>query len=418
MVERIRQSVAERSLVKIKIPAIVLLTVIFTLAIGVVVASALSAYTVTIQDGENALTVSTRKGDPAEILEQAELTLNADDLLETQGFTEGEDSLLVIYRACTVSLIDGDTSHTITACKDVGYTLNLNSVTVGENDRVSTALEEPVIEGMTITIDRAFGVTVTADGVSTGLQTIKGNVQDAVVKAGIVLDEDDETVPPPQTPLTVGMEINVLRVEYAQRSVLETIKFKKTVKKSYNMYIGESKIIQAGVDGEKTVTYKDRIVNGKVEKTDIDSQTVTKQAKSQITLVGSLIKVSKIKFKSGISPISNLPMPGDIKLDANGIPTNYTKFIDGTAKAYSGGGTTSTGRPAMVGHIAVNPKQIPYGTRLYVVSLDGKYIYGYCIAADTGGFVKTNGCTIDIYMNTFEECYQWGHRGVRIYVLD
>ena len=86
-------------------------------------------------------------------------------------------------------------------------------------------------------------------------------------------------------------------------------------------------------------------------------------------------------------------------------------------KAYYGDKGTASGRKPMPGHIAVDPKQFPYGTELYIVSLDGKYIYGYCIAADTGGFVKTNGCTVDLFMNTIEECYSWGHRGVRIYVL-
>lgn len=42
----------------------------------------------------------------------------------------------------------------------------------------------------------------------------------------------------------------------------------------------------------------------------------------------------------------------------------------------------------MPGHIAVNPKQFPYGTELYIVSLDGKFVYGYCMAADTGGFAR------------------------------
>ncbi|NLP49092.1 MAG: hypothetical protein GX345_09195, partial [Clostridiales bacterium] len=79
----------------------------------------------------------------------------------------------------------------------------------------------------------------------------------------------------------------------------------------------------------------------------------------------------------------------------------------------------ASGRPAMQGHVAVNPKQFPYGTRLYIVSHDGKYLYGYCIAADTGGFVKwANGPTVDLFFNTNEACRQFGVRNVRIYVLD
>ncbi len=418
MLKRIRQAFADMSLTKFKIPTVILAVLILTSSIGMVVASALSVYTVTIQDSGTTMTISTRKTLPTEILVEADLVLGENDLLDTTAFIEGEDSTLTIYRVCTVNLLDDNNSKTITACKNIEYTLAKNAVTIGPNDHVTPAIGEPVYEGLTIAIERAFGVTVFADDNTTQIDILPGTVTQALEKAGITLDGDDETIPAPDAALTAGMEVKVLRVEYAQRTECEKIEFTKTVKKSKEMYIGDSKQVQAGADGEKSVVYSDRFVNGVLEKSSVVSEDVTRKSIAQITLVGTQIKVSTIKFQSGLSPISDLPLPADIKLDANGIPLNYAKIIDGTAKAYSGGGTTSTGLPARVGHIAVDPSQIPYGTRLYVVSLDGKYIYGYCIAADTGGFVKTNGCTIDIYMNTVEECNRWGHRGVRIFVLD
>ena len=36
------------------------------------------------------------------------------------------------------------------------------------------------------------------------------------------------------------------------------------------------------------------------------------------------------------------------------------------------------------GVIAVDPTVIPYGTKMYIESADGKYIYGYAIAGDCG----------------------------------
>ncbi|HZK38575.1 MAG TPA: G5 domain-containing protein [Clostridia bacterium] len=418
MLRRIRQTFVGMSLARFKIVKIISAVLILTFTLSVVVASALSVYTVTIQDSDSELSVSTRKTQPEEVLVQANMILSEDDFLDTSGFTEGADSTLTVYRACTINLIDDGDEKSMTACKDIEHTLAKNAVTIGPNDGVTPALEALVYEGMAVTIERAFGVTVIADDKKIQMDTLPGTVAEAVEKAGITLGEDDETQPALDTLLTAGMEIKILRVTYTQRSENEKVAFAKTVKKSKKMYIGDSKKLQAGVDGAKSVLYCDRFVNGVLDTSSVVSETVTQKAVPQVTLVGTMIKVSSIKFKSGLSPISNLPLPADVKLDANGIPLTYTKIIDGTAKAYSGGGTTSTGLPAKVGHIAVNPKQIPYGTRLYVVSLDGKYIYGYCIAADTGGFVKTNSCTIDIYMNTVEQCYAWGHRGVRIFVLD
>ena len=71
----------------------------------------------------------------------------------------------------------------------------------------------------------------------------------------------------------------------------------------------------------------------------------------------------------------------------------------------------------MPGHIAVDPEEYPYGTELYIVSADGSYVYGYCIAADTGGFVEMGNTDVDLYLNNEDMCYNWGNRDIIIYVL-
>jgi 3D (Asp-Asp-Asp) domain-containing protein len=95
----------------------------------------------------------------------------------------------------------------------------------------------------------------------------------------------------------------------------------------------------------------------------------------------------------------------------SGIPDEYTVKESFTVKAYaySGGGTTASGRRARVGLIAVDPRVIPLGTILYIEG------YGVCIAADTGGAIK--GRTVDLYMDTERECRSWGKRNVMCYIL-
>ena len=53
-----------------------------------------------------------------------------------------------------------------------------------------------------------------------------------------------------------------------------------------------------------------------------------------------------------------------------------------------------------------------------IVSADGKYVYGYCVAADTGGFVKMGNTDVDLYMDNEDMCYDWGNRNIKIYVLN
>ncbi len=117
-------------------------------------------------------------------------------------------------------------------------------------------------------------------------------------------------------------------------------------------------------------------------------------------------------------PISQLQMPEGLSFDENGVPTDYLYYIDGKATAYHGGTKTATGSYVRQGVVAVDPREIPYGTEMWIVSSDGKYVYGFARAEDTGGFIEwENGATVDLYMNSYSDCVNWGFRGVRIYVL-
>ena len=103
---------------------------------------------------------------------------------------------------------------------------------------------------------------------------------------------------------------------------------------------------------------------------------------------------------------------------AGGKTYTYTKKLDVTCTAYSCEGytgITATGTIARVGAVAVDPRYIPLGTKMYIVSNDGKYIYGYCVAEDTGGSIKGN--KIDLYFDTIDECWEFGVRSCTAYII-
>ena len=76
---------------------------------------------------------------------------------------------------------------------------------------------------------------------------------------------------------------------------------------------------------------------------------------------------------------------------------------------------TAIGTLCRVGAIAVDPKYIPYGTRMFIVSNDGSYIYGLSTAEDCGGAIKEN--RIDLYFETTSECFKFGRRTCTVYFL-
>lgn len=119
----------------------------------------------------------------------------------------------------------------------------------------------------------------------------------------------------------------------------------------------------------------------------------------------------------GLTQISDIPVPDDILFDENGVPLNYSRKLTGKSTAYCMGHTTATGTSVHEGVVAVNPRIIPYGSKMYIVSNDG-WVYGFSSAEDTGGFIYwDNAPIVDLYVNTTSFAYQWGNRGVTVYIF-
>ena len=68
--------------------------------------------------------------------------------------------------------------------------------------------------------------------------------------------------------------------------------------------------------------------------------------------------------------------------------------------------TTTTGTKPRLGTIAVDPKVIPYGSKIIIVYEDGTVEHG--VAEDCGGLIKGN--IIDIFRQTYKEAVEHGRR--------
>jgi 3D (Asp-Asp-Asp) domain-containing protein len=88
------------------------------------------------------------------------------------------------------------------------------------------------------------------------------------------------------------------------------------------------------------------------------------------------------------------------------IATAYTQSKEeGTIN-----GITFTGHKVRHGVVAVDPKVIPLGSKLYIEG------YGYAEALDTGGAIK--GYRIDLFMESKKEALQWGRKKVKVTILE
>ena len=114
--------------------------------------------------------------------------------------------------------------------------------------------------------------------------------------------------------------------------------------------------------------------------------------------------------------------PGEngILITAEGEEVRYSSVIEVSATAYTTerqeNKITATGTVAHVGGIAVDPTVIPYGTKMYIISKAGAWAYGYAVAEDCGGGIKGN--KVDLFLDTYDECIEFGVRNALIYILE
>lgn len=99
------------------------------------------------------------------------------------------------------------------------------------------------------------------------------------------------------------------------------------------------------------------------------------------------------------------------KSTKSGSKKSVKRTLKVKAYAYTGHGITSTGRRPVAGRtIAVDPRVIPYGSKVYIPALGRTYI-----AEDCGGGIKGN--KIDVYMSSQSACRQFGVKYLTVQII-
>ena len=397
----------------------VIVAILIAISVTVSTLAYASAYSaVTVTDGEKSVDVSVDSDDPYEIVKLAGFELDANDELDLSDYTEGEGGTITIERARVIRVEDnGIISYFVGYDNTLAELLKKTGIVINKGDDLGFNSGRKIFDGMRVFIKRAFTVSVTVDGETKKLRFARGTVEDALEKAGVKVDEDDIVVPALDTELNGFTEIKVSRVDFETREETKTVEYETKIIPASDMYIDEEVTVTVGKNGEKVLVYKDKYIDGVFDETILEDEIITKKPVTEVKKVGTKKRAVLSAYKNNAQPMSELNVPSDLELDSKGIPVDFKYSVKGKATAYTGDPATASGRKPMPGHIAVDPKEFPYGTELYVVSADGSYVYGYCIAADTGGFVKMGNTDIDLYMANKDMCYDWGNREVIIYVL-
>ncbi len=265
--------------------------------------------------------------------------------------------------------------------------------------------------------DSTYPVYITCGEAINVIDFAGGTVADALALAGFTPDGDDFVEPALETVVDSTIYIDYARVEYVSGSYTESVAFETKTVYSAEYNKGYSVLSQNGVNGCQEVSYTEKFVNGDSSEKTVTSTKMLANPQPQITVVGT--KVRTVKTSADVKSVSTLKPDFTIELDAKGNPVNYKskKIARATAYTYTGN-KCSTGVAPQPGYIAVNPNVIPYGTKMYIKSADGSVIYGYAVAADTGGFIRRYPHGVDLFYPSTAACRDFGVRNMEIYILE
>ena len=291
----------------------------------------------------------------------------------------------------------------LTSATDPAKVMSLSGIQSEEGDQVYyTAFSGNLA---TLNIERAFSVNIQADGQTYPVKMVYGTVADALQRAGITLEGDDYTEPALDRLVTAGTQIVVHRVDYQDRVETQAIPYdtEYVYTSLYFRNTGRTTPVQHGAEGQQTVTTRDRYVDGELENSIVVDSTTTVQPTNHV-----------IKTYGAGAPVSPLTGPDG----TTNAPASYSKVLTGKATGYySKTGKGSSGLGLGYGTVAVDPDVIPYGTKLYITSTDGKFVYGYAVATDTGIAVQKGQILVDLFYETYAESVINGAIQVNVYVV-
>ena len=180
---------------------------------------------------------------------------------------------------------------------------------------------------------------------------------------------------------------------------------------------GQEEVVQAGKIGISTDIYEVVWSNGHeisrqwVEQTESTAVTEIIRYGTSVTSVDPSDKLVNVSTGSDGSGVLTFASGATMKFSqARTLKcTAYTAGHDGV------GTRTATGTTVHRGTVAVDQRYIPLGTRMFIVTEKGSYVYGMAKAEDTG---MRGDNKLDLYMDTYAECINFGRRDCKVYILN
>jgi uncharacterized protein YabE (DUF348 family) len=296
--------------------------------------------------------------------------------------------------------VDGQSFQWQTLSTDVADVIREKGIVIKPGDVVKPDLKTPIKENLMIQVIRSFVVKIKANGQTTEFFTIAQPVKNVLAAAKISYDADDKISPALDVVVKPEQKIRVVRVNSTLFTKQVTINPGTEYLKDKDMERGQEKVVRQGKPGlaerQVKIVYEDgqEVDRYRVAEKVIRPVVNTVLARGIRTVVRTL-DTSRGSFR--YVEVKNM------------LATAYYPGPESCGK-YAAFGETYTGKRAGFGLVAVDPRVIKLGSRLYIEG------YGRAEAADIGGAIKGN--RIDLCYETYREAAMYGSKRIKVYILE
>ena len=255
-------------------------------------------------------TVPSKEKTVGALLKKMNITLNEGDVVEPAATaTIDQDQYRInVYRALPVQVVDGvNRSFAFSAAKTPRAVAQQSGAVLFPEDRVNTVPVQDFVTsgaiGEQIVIKRATPINVDLFGTPVQMRTQAKTVAGLIKERGIKLKKDDKIEPALNSPIAANQQVSFIRTGVKTETVTEKIAMPVQTITDNNLAYGTNAVRQQGSDGEQVVTYQIQIVNNKETGRTIMQKTVTKNAVTQVVVVGtSLSGIKGDMALAGIAP--------------------------------------------------------------------------------------------------------------------
>ncbi|GAA0294012.1 hypothetical protein GCM10009528_08660 [Kineococcus aurantiacus] len=246
-------------------------------------------------------------GTVADVLENQGISVGEHDIVAPAADTEITDgqTIVVRYGRQLTLTVDGETKTYWTTAQTVDAALADLDVRA-DGAKLSASRSEPLgRQGLALDVTTPKAVTLVADGQTRQVTSTAADVNALLAENGVTVREGDELSHAGADRLVAGATVTVVRVDRSTSTEQVPLAHGSRTERTDALFQGEKKVVTAGVDGSKTVTYADVFRDGVRAEHTATGEVVDVAPVEEVVQVGTKAKPKPVVAAAPAAPVAS-----------------------------------------------------------------------------------------------------------------